>query len=112
MTGQSLRKEMPPVPATDVHRGPLAALTATPESRPVRRRVTHSGYEMHHGHRHAVHLGHPALRTADGHHRDERRASWLELFFDLAFAGAVGQLAGALQDHPTIGELSCFAILF
>jgi low temperature requirement protein LtrA len=54
----------------------------------------------------------PRLRTANGHHRDERRASWLELFFDLVFAGAVGQLAGALQDHPTIGELSCFAILF
>ena len=28
----------------------------------------------------------PLLRTADGHDRDERRASWLELFFDLAFA--------------------------
>jgi low temperature requirement protein LtrA len=112
MTGQTLRKETPPVPATDVHRGPLAALTATPEDRPVRRRVTHSGYEMHHGHRHAVHLGHPALRTADGHHRDERRASWLELFFDLAFAGAVGQLAGAFQDHPGLGALAGFVILF
>jgi len=112
MTGQNLRKETTPVPTTDVHRGPLAAPTATPEARPVRRRVTHSGYEMHHGHRHAVHLGHPALRTANGHHRDERRASWLELFFDLAFAGAVGQLAGAFQSHPGLGALACFAILF
>ena len=112
MTGQSLRKETPPVPATDVHRGPLAALTATPEGRPVRRRVTHSAHEMHYGHRHAVHLGHPALRTADGHHRDERRASWLELFFDLAFAGAVGQLAGAFQSHPGLGALAGFVILF
>ena len=59
-----------------------------------------------------MHLGHPALRTADGHHRDERRASWLELFFDLAFAGAVGQLAGAFQSHPGLGALARFAMLF
>jgi low temperature requirement protein LtrA len=52
------------------------------------------------------------LRTADGHHRDARSASWVELFFDLVFAGAVGQLAGALQDHPTLGGLARFAMLF
>jgi hypothetical protein len=52
------------------------------------------------------------LRTANGHYRDDRRASWLELFFDLVFAGAVGQLAGALQDHPTMGGLVRFAMLF
>ena len=44
----------------------------------------------------------PPLRTAGGHSQEERRASWLELFFDLAFAGAVGQLAGPLQDHPSL----------
>ena len=54
----------------------------------------------------------PPLRTADGHHRDERHASWLELFFDLVFAGAVGQLTGALQDHPTLGTLARFGMLF
>ena len=59
-----------------------------------------------------VHLGSPALRTADGHDRDERRASWLELFFDLAFAGAVGQLAGAFQDHPGLAALARFVLLF
>jgi low temperature requirement protein LtrA len=112
MTGQNLRKETTPMPATDVHRGPPAAPPAAREGHPVRRRVTHSGYKMHHGHRHAVHLGHPALRTADGHHRDERRASWLELFFDLAFAGAVGQLAGAFQSHPSLGALAGFVLLF
>jgi low temperature requirement protein LtrA len=64
------------------------------------------------GHRHVVHLGRPTLRTADGHNRDERRASWLELFFDLAFAGAVGQLAGALQSHPTLTTLARFGLLF
>jgi low temperature requirement protein LtrA len=68
--------------------------------------------EGHRGHRHPGHLAHPALRTADGHHRDERRASWLELFFDLAFAGAVGQLAGAFQSHPGLGTLARFAMLF
>ena len=63
-------------------------------------------------HHYAAGLGHPPLRTADGHYRDERRASWLELFFDLAFAGAVGQLAGALQDHPTLSNLARFVLLF
>src|SRR5580693_6409643 len=61
---------------------------------------------------HPVRLSPPPLRTAGGHHREERRASWLELFFDLAFAGAVGQLAGALQDHPSLGSLARFVMLF
>jgi low temperature requirement protein LtrA len=112
MTVRHLRKETPPVPATDVHRGMPAALAPTPEGRPVRHPVTHPGHAMHPGHRHAVHLGHPALRTADGHHRDERRASWLELFFDLAFAGAVGELAGAFQSHPGLAALAGFVTLF
>ena len=68
--------------------------------------------DVHPGLRHAVHLSQPALRTADGHHRDERRASWLELFFDLAFAGAVGQLAGAFQKHPGLTALAGFVMLF
>ena len=61
---------------------------------------------------HPVRLSPPPLRTAGGHYREERRASWLELFFDLAFAGAVGQLAGALQDHPSLGSLARFVMLF
>ncbi len=85
MTDQKVRKEAP-VPATDVL--------------------------PHPGRHHAVQLGHPALRTADGHHRDERHASWLELFFDLAFAGAVGQLAGAFQSHPSLTALAGFVTLF
>jgi low temperature requirement protein LtrA len=60
----------------------------------------------------AVHLDPPSLRTADGHDQEERRASWLELFFDLVFAGAVGQLAGALQDHPTLHGVGRFGMLF
>jgi low temperature requirement protein LtrA len=61
---------------------------------------------------HPPRLSPPSLRTADGHDRDERRASWLELFFDLVFAGAVGQLAGALQEHPALGSLARFVMLF
>jgi low temperature requirement protein LtrA len=62
--------------------------------------------------RHPRHLSPPSLRTGDGHSRDERRTSWAELFFDLVFAGAVGQLAGALQDHPTLGALARFILIF
>ncbi len=61
---------------------------------------------------HPVRLSPPPLRTAGGHYREERRASWVELFFDLAFAGAVGQLAGAFQEHPGLGNLARFVILF
>src|SRR5215469_9737025 len=61
---------------------------------------------------HPIHLKPPPLRTAGGHYRDERYASWLELFFDLVFAGAVGQLAGTLQDHPTLATLGRFALVF
>lgn len=61
---------------------------------------------------HPVRLTPPPLRTAGGHYQEERHASWLELFFDLAFAGAVGQLAGALQDHPSLGSLARFVMLF
>ena len=61
---------------------------------------------------HPVRVSPPPLRTANGHDRDERRASWLELFFDLVFAGAVGQLAGAFQEHPGLATLAGFALLF
>lgn len=61
---------------------------------------------------HPVRLTPPPLRTAGDHSQEERRASWLELFFDLAFAGAVGELAGALQDHPSLGSLARFVMVF
>ena len=60
----------------------------------------------------AARLGTPPLRTTGSHQREQRPASWLELFFDLVFAGAIGQLAGALQDHPALGTLARFAMLF
>jgi low temperature requirement protein LtrA len=61
---------------------------------------------------HPVRASPPTLRTADGHDLDERRASWLELFFDLVFAGAVAQLAGAFQEHPGLATLAGFLMLF
>ena len=61
---------------------------------------------------HPVRINPPPLRTANGHDRDERRASWLELFFDLVFAGAVGQLAGAFQERPGLATLGVFLMLF
>jgi low temperature requirement protein LtrA len=54
----------------------------------------------------------PPLRTADGHGREPRRASWIEVFFDLMFAAAISQLAGAFQDHPELATLGRFAFFF
>jgi low temperature requirement protein LtrA len=42
----------------------------------------------------------------------ERRASWLELFFDLCFVVAVGAVAHTLHGDPTIAGLALFAALF
>jgi low temperature requirement protein LtrA len=42
----------------------------------------------------------------------ERRASWLELFFDLCFVVAVGAVAHTLHDEPSIEGIWLFAALF
>src|SRR5215212_6293368 len=42
----------------------------------------------------------------------ERRASWLELFFDLCFVVAVGAVAHTLHEEPTIEGITLFAALF
>ena len=81
-------------------------LVARPSARPACSRTRYLA------HQYAAHLGRPPLRTADGHNHDQRRASWLELFFDLAFVGAVGQLAGAFQNQPGLGNLARFFLLF
>ena len=61
---------------------------------------------------HQIRLSPPPLLTADGRGQERRRASWVELFFDLVFAGAVNQLASTLQDHPDLGKLARFAFFF
>jgi low temperature requirement protein LtrA len=92
------------VPVTTVR---PALLPGRPTSLSPPRRTRLAGIRLH-----PVPLSPPPLRTVDGHDEEERRTSWLELFFDLAFAGAVGQLAGALQDHPSLGALGRFVLLF
>ena len=52
----------------------------------------------------------PRLRHTD--EDGERRATWLELFFDLVFVVAVAQLAGVLSADPTLGGFLEFTGLF
>jgi low temperature requirement protein LtrA len=54
----------------------------------------------------------PRLRTLGADQEDDRRATWLELFFDLVFVAAVGQLANALSAEPTAGRFFEFLGLF
>nr|MBA2595700.1 low temperature requirement protein A [Chloroflexia bacterium] len=42
----------------------------------------------------------------------ERRASWLELFFDLCFVVAVGAVAQTLHGNPSLAGLTTFVALF
>jgi low temperature requirement protein LtrA len=53
----------------------------------------------------------PRLRTtADPN--EERHATWFEIFFDLVFAAAVGQLGLALGKDPSLPVFARFAALF
>jgi low temperature requirement protein LtrA len=52
------------------------------------------------------------LASAGATTEPERRASWLELFFDLCFVVAVGAVAHTLHDEPTIEGIVLFAALF
>jgi low temperature requirement protein LtrA len=54
----------------------------------------------------------PRLRTRGGGVEEDRRATWLELFFDLVFVAAVGQLANALSAEPTTARFFEFLGLF
>jgi low temperature requirement protein LtrA len=53
----------------------------------------------------------PRLRTT-GDPREERHATWFELFFDLVFVAAVAQLGGALAVDPSGPVFARFAGLF
>jgi low temperature requirement protein LtrA len=53
----------------------------------------------------------PRLRiTEDGY--EDRHATWFELFFDLVFVAAVGELAAGLARNPTGATFARFASLF
>jgi len=54
----------------------------------------------------------PRLRTRGRGLDEMRRATWLELFFDLVFVAAVGQLANALAAEPTTARFFEFLGLF
>src|SRR5919202_2631875 len=54
----------------------------------------------------------PRLRTIASSETDDRRATWLELFFDLVFVAAVGQLANGLAAEPTAARFFEFLGLF
>lgn len=53
----------------------------------------------------------PQLRTDEDEHRD-RRASWLELFFDLVFVVVIAELAHHLSEHVTLQGLAEYVLLF
>jgi low temperature requirement protein LtrA len=54
---------------------------------------------------------HPTPTTpAPPHLREGRRASWFELFFDLAFVTAVAQLTAALSHHYDAAGLAQFVV--
>jgi low temperature requirement protein LtrA len=53
----------------------------------------------------------PRLRTT-GDPREERHATWFELFFDLVFVAAVSQLGAALARDPSGAVFARFAALF
>ncbi|MFF4189270.1 low temperature requirement protein A [Streptomyces sp. NPDC001691] len=42
----------------------------------------------------------------------ERRATWFELFCDLVFVAAVGQITRRISAHPTLGSVAAAAALF
>jgi low temperature requirement protein LtrA len=42
---------------------------------------------------------------------DDRKVTWVELFFDLVFVAAVSQLAGLLSRHYAWEELDRYAFL-
>ena len=53
----------------------------------------------------------PRLRREESE-TEERRATWLELFFDLIFVVAIAQLAHNLNQHFSFSGLIEFAVLF
>jgi low temperature requirement protein LtrA len=55
---------------------------------------------------------HPTHLRQDGEAEGERRATWLELFYDLIFVAAMGELAHALSAHLDLKGIIEFVFLF
>ena len=54
----------------------------------------------------------PQLRIGEGIEEESRRATWLELFYDLVFVVAVSQVAHYLNDHLSWSGFIGFVALF
>lgn len=52
----------------------------------------------------------PRLRTVG--EEEERRATWLELFYDLIFVAAIAQVAHYLEKHITLAGFFSYVLLF
>lgn len=53
----------------------------------------------------------PRLRTAEDQ-EEERRATWLELFYDLVFVAAIAQVAHSLSEHVSLSGFLSYVLLF
>lgn len=53
----------------------------------------------------------PRLRTAQDQ-EEERRATWLELFYDLVFVAAIAQVAHSLGEHVSLSGYIGYVLLF
>lgn len=53
----------------------------------------------------------PRLRTV-GDEEEERRATWLELFYDLVFVAAIGEVAHHLDEHLSLSGFFGYVLLF
>ncbi len=54
----------------------------------------------------------PRLRTTESGVESERRATWLELFFDLVFVVAIAELGMSFSNDPTLGGALRYLGLF
>jgi len=53
----------------------------------------------------------PRLRTAEDQ-EEERRATWLELFYDLVFVAAIAEVAHSLGEHVSLSGYFGYVLLF
>ncbi|MFB2921436.1 low temperature requirement protein A [Aerosakkonema funiforme] len=53
----------------------------------------------------------PRLRTLE-EEEEERRATWLELFYDLVFVAAIAEVAHYLDGHLSVSGFLCYMLLF
>lgn len=52
------------------------------------------------------------VHSKEGGQHEERHATWLELFYDLAFVATIGQLGNALAGNFSLGTIGLFGLLF